>query len=117
MHGLEHLITNLTPIHALCDLTDISGAYFNQHRNLKGNSGIFIFETDEYGVGIVESIYTNIELLLKESVSLLKSCGCQHGCPRCIHSPYCSSENKELDKNETIKLIEAIQNETNNLPP
>lgn len=117
MHGLEHLITNLTPIHALCDLNDLSGAYFNRHRNLKGNSGIFIFENNEYGVGIVENVYNNMEELLSESLSLLKSCDCHHGCPRCIHSPYCSSENRDLDKNETKKLIEAIQDEKNNLPP
>jgi DEAD/DEAH box helicase domain-containing protein len=117
MHGLQHMITNLTPIHALCDLADISGASYNRHRNLKGNSGIFVFETNEYGVGIIDTVYNNLENLLTESLSLLTSCPCQNGCPKCIHSPYCSSENKDLDKNETINLIEAILNEKNALSP
>ena len=109
IHGLVHTIMNLTPLYALCDLSDISGAYYNTHRNLRGNPAIFIFETNEYGVGIIDILYDNIEKILDDSLNMLSSCSCEKGCPKCIFSPYCKSNNEDLDKRETIKLIKLIR--------
>jgi DEAD/DEAH box helicase domain-containing protein len=114
LHGLVHLIINLTPIHSLCDINDVSGSFSMSHKNLQDNSGGFIYETNEYGVGLIDNIFSNFETLLKKSLSLIESCSCETGCPRCIHSQQCASENKDIDKRETIKLIKLILNDSTN---
>jgi len=108
VHGLVHLIMNLAPIHTLCDINDISGSFSMSHKNLQDNAGGFIFETNEYGVALIESIYKNFDRLLRESLVLVTSCPCESGCPRCIHSQQCSFENRDVDKRETIKLIKLL---------
>ena len=108
IHGLLHTVMNLTPLYALCDLSDISGMYYKSHKNFRGNPAIFIYETNEYGVGIIDIIYENIEKIFKNSLEMLSSCSCEKGCPRCIFSPQCISDNKDLDKRETIKLINLV---------
>lgn len=108
LHGLTHTLINLSPIQALCDISDISGHHDMKHENLRGNPGLFIFETSEYGVGLIDNIYENIIPLLEKSHRLLTSCNCKEGCPNCIQYPSCSLDNVDLNKHDTIKLIEDI---------
>ena len=108
IHGLVHTIMNLTPLYALCDISDIAGTYYQSHKNFRGNPGIFIYETNEYGVGIIDILFENIEKILEDSLNLLSSCSCEKGCPNCIFSPYCPFDNNNLDKRATIKLIKPL---------
>jgi len=108
LHGLTHTLINLSPIQALCDISDISGSHHMKHENLRNNPGLFLYETNEYGVGLLENIYENMINLLEKSHKLLSTCDCENGCPNCIQHSSCPMDNNDLDKQDTIMLIEDI---------
>ena len=49
-----------------------------------------------------------VEALLEKTLELVKGCGCEDGCPSCIHSPKCGSGNKPLDKQASVLVLEAL---------
>jgi DEAD/DEAH box helicase domain-containing protein len=46
--------------------------------------------------------------LLEKTLDHVKSCGCEEGCPSCIHSPKCGSGNKPLDKQAALLILEGL---------
>jgi DEAD/DEAH box helicase domain-containing protein len=49
-----------------------------------------------------------VQELFEQTLEHLKTCGCEEGCPSCIHSPKCGSGNKPLDKKAAILILEFL---------
>ncbi len=97
IHAVEHATIALFPLFALCDRNDVGGICYPVHPQL-GKPAIFIYDGYPGGVGLAEYGFNLIEELWRKTLSLLRECPCQDGCPSCIHSPKCGSGNKPLDK-------------------
>ena len=115
LHGVEHALIGLFPLHTMCDRFDIGGLSTNYHEDTQ-EATIFIYDGYEGGIGICEKAVDVFVDLLKSTIDLLDNCQCQSGCPACIYSPKCGNDNKPLHKNATKYILEymskLISNET-----
>ncbi len=107
IHAIEHAMIAMFPLFALCDRNDIGGISTTFHPQVK-RGAIFIYDGYPGGVGLSERGYEFIEELMTATLKLISSCGCETGCPSCIHSPKCGSGNKPLDKGAAIDVLKQL---------
>ena len=105
LHGAEHALIGLFPLHTMCDRFDIGGLSTNYHEDTQ-EATIFIYDGYEGGIGICEKAVDVFVDLLKSTIDLLNNCQCKSGCPSCIYSPKCGNDNKPLHKNATKYILE-----------
>jgi len=104
LHGAEHALIGLFPLHTMCDRFDIGGLSTNYHEDTQ-EATIFIYDGYEGGIGICEKAVDVFIDLLNSTIDLLDNCQCQSGCPACIYSPKCGNDNKPLHKNATKYIL------------
>jgi len=107
IHGLEHAMISIIPFHVMCDRFDIGGVSTPNHKDTK-MATIFIYDGFEGGVGLTEKAYELIEETVQMTYELVRDCTCDEGCPACIYSPKCGNDNKPLNKEGTIFIIEQL---------
>ena len=116
LHGTEHALIGLFPLHVMCDRFDIGGLSTNYHDDTQ-EASIFIYDGYEGGIGICEKAVDLISELTKSTRNLIKNCECKDGCPSCIYSPKCGNENKPLHKKATEYILDYMWEEMNKLSP
>lgn len=108
LHGVEHALIGLFPLHTMCDRFDIGGLSTNYHEDTQ-EATIFIYDGYEGGIGICEKAVDVFVDLLNSTIDLLNNCSCKKGCPACIYSPKCGNDNKPLNKNATKYILEYMK--------
>jgi len=98
IHAIEHAAIGLLPLFALCDRQDIGGVSHPNHPDTEGAPVIFIYDGHAGGVGLARTAYERIEELLSATLTTIRDCPCDEGCPSCIQSPKCGNNNEPLDK-------------------
>jgi len=104
LHGAEHAIIALMPLHVICDRWDIGGLscpVFGEN----GEPVIFVYDGYEGGIGLAEKAYSLLPELLASAYELVRDCTCEKGCPSCIYSPKCGNDNQPLEKEATILIL------------
>lgn len=109
IHAAEHSIISIFPLAVTCDRWDIGGYSFPFHRQTK-SAAIFIYDGYPGGVGIAGTAYDRFSTILKSAYDITKMCKCESGCPSCIQSPKCGSNNNPLDKAGALLLLKDIIN-------
>lgn len=109
LHGAEHALIGLFPLHVMCDRFDIGGLSTNYHEDTQ-EATIFIYDAYEGGIGITQKAVDVFVDLLKSTRDLLKNCNCHDGCPSCIYSPKCGNDNKPLHKKATEYILNYMCN-------
>ncbi len=104
IHAVEHALISVFPLFALCDRGDIGGISIPMHPQLQ-KGAVFIYDGYPGGIGLAARGFEIIEELLQKTKELIRSCGCEWGCPACIHSPKCGSGNKPLDKEASLAVL------------
>ncbi len=107
IHALEHALISMFPLFALADRYDIGGISHPLHPQLQ-QAAVFIYDGYPGGVGLAARGYEMTEPLLIKTRELIASCGCEDGCPSCIHSPKCGAGNKPLDKTAALMVAEML---------
>lgn len=107
LHAVEHAAIGMLPLFALCDRNDIGGVSTPMHPDT-GAPQIFIHDGYPGGVGVSEHGYEIIEELWRATLDAIANCGCEAGCPSCIHSPKCGNNNHPLDKEAALVILEAL---------
>jgi DEAD/DEAH box helicase domain-containing protein len=107
LHGAEHAIIALMPLHVMCDRWDIGGLSCASFGD-EGEPVIFVYDAYEGGIGLSEKAYEILSDLLTSAYELVRECPCEDGCPSCIHSPKCGNDNQPLDKEATICILEEL---------
>jgi DEAD/DEAH box helicase domain-containing protein len=108
IHALEHAMIGMFPLLVLCDRNDIGGLSCPVHHQTAGPV-IFIYDGYSGGMGLCNDAFLRIEELLKQTRKTVESCGCNNGCPSCVHSPKCGSGNRPIDKTACIYLVNLLQ--------
>ncbi|MFA4877396.1 MAG: DEAD/DEAH box helicase [Methanoregula sp.] len=104
LHGAEHAIIALMPLHVVCDRWDIGGLSSPAFGD-SGVSTIFVYDAFEGGIGLAEKAYELLFALFNSAHELVRDCSCKDGCPTCIYSPKCGNDNQPLDKGATIHIL------------
>ena len=107
IHALEHALISMFPLFALADRYDIGGISHPLHPQLQ-QAAVFIYDGYPGGVGLAARGYEMTEPLLLKTREMIASCGCEDGCPSCIHSPKCGAGNKPLDKAAALMVAERL---------
>ena len=107
IHGAEHALIAVMPLHVMCDRRDIGGVSAMCHPDT-GQPTIFIYDGFEGGIGLTEKAVELIVDIVAMTRELVEGCSCDVGCPACIYSPKCGNDNKPLDKEATIVLLEEL---------
>jgi DEAD/DEAH box helicase domain-containing protein len=104
LHGAEHAIIALMPLHVMCDRWDIGGLSTPMFGE-RGEPVIFVYDACEGGIGLAEKAYEVLPALLASAHELVRDCTCEKGCPSCIYSPKCGNDNQPLDKVATSLIL------------
>ena len=107
LHAVEHAMIAMSPIFAMCDRWDIGGLSTALHPDT-GEASIFIYDGFEGGIGISETLFTDIKPLWEKTLQLIDTCECKDGCPSCIYSPKCGNENEPLDKRAASIILKQL---------
>jgi DEAD/DEAH box helicase domain-containing protein len=107
IHAVEHAMIALFPLLILCDRNDIGGISCPLHEETE-EATIFVYDGHAGGIGLCEEAFGRIDELLSQTHLLVSSCGCENGCPSCVHSPKCGSGNRPIDKLACLRLLELL---------
>jgi DEAD/DEAH box helicase domain-containing protein len=107
IHAVEHAAIALFPLFALCERDDVGGISTPLHAEV-GKAAIFVYDGYPGGVGLSEQSFEKIEGLLESTLSLIKECDCEEGCPACIYSNKCGSGNVPLDKKAAVMVLSML---------
>ncbi|MFA0823370.1 MAG: DEAD/DEAH box helicase [Methanomethylovorans sp.] len=116
IHAIEHAMIAMYPLHLLADRNDVGGLSTPEHTDLGGNSGIFVYDGHQGGVGYAESGYDKIGEMLEVTLRSIESCPCSEGCPSCIQSPKCGNNNNPLDKDAAIIILHKVLGKPDYIP-
>jgi len=112
IHALEHAAIGILPLIVMADRNDIGGLSTPWHHQTK-KSTVFIYDGFPGGVGLSRAAYESVERVMDHTVSVIKGCSCDNGCPSCIQSPKCGSGNKPLDKESALTILKLLKREDN----
>jgi len=107
LHGAEHAIIAMMPLHVMCDRRDIGGLASPAYGE-NTEPTIFVYDGYEGGIGLAESAYEHLPELFSSAYELVDACSCEEGCPACIHSPKCGNDNVPLDKLATVMILKGL---------
>jgi DEAD/DEAH box helicase domain-containing protein len=107
IHALEHAMIALLPLLVLCDRNDIGGISHPWHEGL-GKPAVFIYDGYSGGVGLTRKGFARIEELMVQTLTAVRECPCDSGCPSCVHSPKCGSGNRPIDKKSCLALLTGL---------
>jgi DEAD/DEAH box helicase domain-containing protein len=104
LHAVEHAAIGLLPLFAMCDRWDIGGLSTPRHPDT-GTALVFLYDAFPGGVGIAEKGFDLVEDLWRATYEAVRDCPCEDGCPSCIQSPKCGSNNEPLDKQAAVLIL------------
>jgi DEAD/DEAH box helicase domain-containing protein len=107
LHGAEHAVIALMPLHVMCDRWDIGGLSSPAYGE-DGEPVVFVYDAYEGGIGLAEKAFSILPQLFLSAYELVRDCRCETGCPSCIYSPKCGNDNQPLDKDATAIVLGAL---------
>ena len=107
IHAAEHAMIAMLPNEVLCDRRDVGGLSTPMHPHT-GRSTVFVYDGYPGGVGLAREAYGDVDGLMDTTLSMLRGCPCEGGCPACVQSPHCGNANDPLDKELAIDLLAGL---------
>lgn len=106
-HAAEHASIGLLPLFATCDRWDIGGVSTVHHPDT-GCLTVVVHDAHPGGAGFAARGFEAAAPWLIATRDAIATCGCQDGCPSCVHSPKCGNGNAPLDKRGAVTLLSLL---------
>ena len=97
IHAVEHAAIGIMPLLVMADRNDFGGISTPMHAGL-GMPAVFIYDALPGGAGLCRQAFHEASALFSRTLAVIAECGCETGCPSCVHSPKCGSGNRPIDK-------------------
>ena len=110
LHAAEHAAISIMPLLVLADRNDLGGLATPHHAQVRG-AAIFIYDGVPGGAGFSMQAFQQPGQLINKAAAVIRRCGCDEGCPACIHSPQCGSGNQPMDKSGALYLLSRLFNQ------
>ncbi len=104
LHGAEHALISMAPLLVLCDAADVAGVSMPIHPQT-GAPTILLFDGIEDGAGLAEVLFEEWSRLAAAAHAMVSRCPCDNGCPACLLSPRCGSQNQPLSKPGAMRIL------------
>lgn len=101
-HALEHLLIGVSPLLAMCDRWDLGGVYNTVSKEL------FLYDGFPGGIGISRRLFQHYNTLAEKALEVVSRCSCETGCPKCVMSPKCGSNNEPLSKSSATTILQSL---------
>lgn len=100
-HATEHVLISAGEVVVNAAPTDMGGiSYPTGH--------IVIYDSYPGGSGVTRLLMERINKVIDIAYSIVTSCTCRDGCPKCVYSPYCGNNNRMLSRLNSIRVLEAV---------
>ncbi|MER3500666.1 MAG: hypothetical protein C4295_04155 [Candidatus Fervidibacterota bacterium] len=119
LHASEHTAIALMSLVVSADPDDVAGISYAPWHPDTHQPTVFIYDGFPGGAGFSEAAFERLEELLERTLETIINCPCKAGCPSCVQSPRCGSENRPLDKWGAAYLLARLLGKTvkSFLPP
>ena len=107
VHAVEHASVGLLPLLATCDRGDVGAVSAASHPDTDGPT-VFVHDSYPGGAGFAARGFEAATTWIRSVRAAVAACACQEGCPSCIQSPGCGSQNSPLDKEGAVVLLDAL---------
>jgi DEAD/DEAH box helicase domain-containing protein len=108
IHALEHAAIGIMPLLVMTDRNDLGGISIPFHSQT-GKAAVFVYDGVPGGLGLTRQAFLSAEELINRTFEVIHTCGCETGCPACVHSPKCGSGNRPIDKYASLNILELIR--------
>ncbi len=107
IHAMEHAAIGIMPLLVMTDRNDLGGISIPFHDQV-GTAAVFVYDAVPGGLGLCRQAFECANRLLRTTLETIMSCGCDTGCPACVHSPKCGSGNRPIDKHAARQILEQM---------
>jgi len=104
LHGAEHALIAMAPLLVLCDATDVGGLSAPVHAQTQAPT-VVVFDDIAGGAGLSTALFEAFDRLAERAHALVGDCSCDSGCPSCLLSPRCGSQNQPLFKPGAVRIL------------
>jgi len=102
LHAVEHVSIAMMPALTGADSSELGGVSYPAGR-------MYVYDSTPHGAGLSKIIFEKFERVEKMAHERLLRCRCQRGCPSCILDPQCGNNNRHLNKQAAIDILEKLQ--------
>jgi DEAD/DEAH box helicase domain-containing protein len=84
LHGLAYALAQLSSVFLMCDRRDLGAAVEFGLEDPTFHPTVYIYDNFPGGIGLSRPLYEIREDVLAAVAQLIRSCGCDDGCPSCV---------------------------------
>jgi DEAD/DEAH box helicase domain-containing protein len=105
LHGLAYILAQLSSVFLMCDRRDLGAAVDAGTESPVFDPTVFIYDNFPGGIGLSRPLFEIRERVFGASADLIRSCGCDEGCPSCVGTLGDGANAKEV----TLALLTMLQ--------
>ena len=107
LHAAEHGLIHAMPLLAMCDRDD-AGGISTVIDATTGDPLMLLYDGHDGGAGIAELAFARFTELAGITRSMVESCDCELGCPRCVYDRNCGNGNEPMDRPGAVAVLRSF---------